>query len=396
MFGSKRLAPCPYCYQGVDPEAPAFRCSGRPAPGRPECAKQQDDARVRVLDDATPVFLSFQPKTSRIGSIHGAECPECSGKTGIRLCPNCHSVLPANFTSTSPMFGIVGVRGSGKTVMLSVLAKEMTSSIARRFDAAIDAVGSSNLFIRLDDIRKNLEGGGTGVLPDQTASFSKRDTVPAVFEWQMSRQGIGNRTTSTILSFYDTSGEDLAHIDRAREQHYLAATDGLILLLDPFGLPANRDAALARGVSPENLRDTPIQVLTAVTDMLREATLLGPNKKIKRPLAVVLSKIDGFFAEVGPDDPIRRPSETRPVFNEKESLDLHHHIAALVDRWGGDDLLRLLQHSYTTYRFFAASALGAEPVYSTGRVSGKGLRPHRVAEPLLWLMAERGFIPKEK
>jgi hypothetical protein len=399
MFGGKRLAPCPYCYEGVDIAAPAFRCAGRPAPGRAGCEKQQDDVRVAVLGDATPGFPAFRPERGlRIGAAYGAECPQCSGPTGIRLCPNCHSTLPANFTSSSPMFGLVGVRGSGKTVLLSVLAAELTSAVARRFGASIDTVGNSALLARLQSVRQSLEPGGDGHLPAQTAAFSKAETVPAVFEWQMTRQrrGLGGATASTILSFYDTSGEDLATLDRAREQHYLAATDGLILLLDPFGLPENRGTALARGVNPENLKDTPMQVLAAVTGMLREADRLGPNKKIKRPLAVVLAKIDAFFPEVGPDDPIRRVPAALPVFDEQESLDLHHHVEALVDRWGGDDVLRHLQHNYTDYRFFVASALGAEPEYASARVDSRGLRPHRVAEPLLWLMADRGFLPTEK
>jgi hypothetical protein len=399
MLGGKRLAPCPYCYEGVDVASPAFRCNGRPAPGRNPCEKQQDDVRVKVLDDATPVFPAFRPdRGRRIGPEVEAQCPHCFGRTGIRLCPNCHSILPANFTASSPMFGLVGVRGSGKTVLLSVLSKELTSSVARRFGAAIDTVGSSALLARLDGYRKNLAPGGSGSLPRPTDAFTKAETVPAVFEWQMTKQGwgLGTGTASTILSFYDTAGEDLATLDRAREQHYLAATDGLILLLDPFGLPANRDTALARGVNPENLRDTPMQVLTAVTGMLREADRIGPSKKIKRPLAVVLAKIDAFFSEVGPDDPIRKLPANRPVFDEQESLDLHHHVEALVDRWGGDDLLRHLQHNYKNYRFFVASALGAEPKYASGRVDSRGLRPHRVAEPLLWLMADRGFLSKEK
>jgi hypothetical protein len=297
------------------------------------------------------------------------------------------------------MFGLVGVRGSGKTVLLSVLSKELTSGVARRFGAAIDTVGNSALLDRLSGIRKELESGGSGHLPEQTARFSKKETVPAVFEWQMTKRGwgLGNGSAaSTILSFYDTSGEDLATLDTAREQHYLAATDGLILLLDPFGLPANRDTALARGVNPNNLKDTPMQVLAAVTGLLREADRLGPNKKIKRPLAVVLAKIDAFFDEVGPDDPIRKVPANLPVFDDQESSDLHHHVEALVDKWGGDDLLRHLRHNYTKYRFFVASALGAEPQYATGRASSKGLRPHRVAEPLLWLMADRGFLATEK
>ncbi|MCZ2817256.1 hypothetical protein [Modestobacter sp. VKM Ac-2984] len=399
MFGGRRLAPCPYCYEGVDTSTPAFRCTGRPAPGRKACEKQRDDVRDEVLADATPTFPVFRPqKGRRIGSLVEAECPHCFSRTGIRLCPTCHSPLPANFTGNSPLFGLIGVRGSGKTVLLSVLSKELTSSVARRFGAAIDTVGNSALLTRLDGYRRALEPGGDGTLPEQTPEFTKTDTVPAVFEWQMTtqRRGLGGGSASTIISFYDTSGEDLATLDRARNQHYLAATDGLILLLDPFGLPANRDTALARGIDPQNLRDTPIQVLTAVTGMLQEADRLGPNKKIKRPLAVVLAKIDAFFADVGADDPIRRVPAALPVFDEQESLDLHHHVESLVDRWGGDDVLRHLRHNYTSYRFFVASALGAEPEYASARANNRGLRPHRVAEPLLWLMADRGFLPKEK
>lgn len=398
MFG-KRLAPCPYCYERVDPATQSFRCTGRPAPGQAECAKAQDPERVKVLADAAPVFPAFTPpRRRRPGEMLEAECPSCHGRTGIRLCPNCHSILPASFTPASPMFGIVGVRGCGKTVMLSVLAGELTTSVGRRFDAAIDTVGRSALLDRLAKVRGQLDVGGSLVLPPQTDAFSRRETVPAVFEWQMDRRrAIRTGGVSTILSFYDTSGEDLATLDRAREQHYLAATDGLVLLLDPFGLPANRDLALSRGVSPESLRDAPIQVLTAITTMLREAGRLKQGKKITRPLAVVLAKIDAFYPEVPPDDPIRRVPTNRPVFDEQESLDLHHHIESLVAKWGGDDLLRHLRLNYTNYRFFVASALGAEPAsYEQGRASNKGLRPHRVAEPLLWLMADRGFLPKVK
>lgn len=293
------------------------------------------------------------------------------------------------------MFGLVGARGSGKTVMLSVLARELTSSTARRFNAAIATVSSSKLLMRLEAVRKELESG-SGLLPQQTARFDRTETVPAVFEWQSARRGWAarGRSTATILSFYDTAGEDLATLDHAREQHYLAATDGLLLLLDPFGLPANRHLAISRGVDADSLSDSPIDVLSAVTHMLREGAQLGPGKKIKRPLAVVLAKIDAFFETVDPDDPIRQPSGTRPVFEERESLDLHHHVASLIDRWGGDDVLRHLQHNYANYRFFVSSALGAEPDYRSGRINNRGLLPHRVTEPLLWLMADRGFIPK--
>jgi hypothetical protein len=276
--------------------------------------------------------------------------------------------------------------------MLTVLTQELTTTVARRFSASIDAVGNSRLLSKLDKFRTDMSIGG-GHLPDQTATYSQIETVPAVFEWQLPKNTlIGARTVSTILSFYDTAGEDLSNLDIAREQHYLAAADGLILLLDPFGFPENRNNALNRGVDPSMLKDEPRSVLRNVTELLREADRLAANKKIKRPIAVVLAKIDAFFNEVGPDHPIRRPSVTGPYFSEQESLDLHNHVAALISQWGGSGVLNMLELNYTTYRLFVASALGAEPDYRRNTVNSRGVLPHRVAEPLLWLMARRKFI----
>ena len=70
-------------------------------------------------------------------------------------------------------------------------------------------------------------------------------------------------------------------------------------------------------------------------------------------------------------------------------------MAALIARWGGDGLLRSLEQNYDTYRVFGASALGAEPDYRAGVINARGRLPHRVAEPFLWLLAERGFLRKQ-
>lgn len=393
-FGFSRLAPCPYCYAQIDPGKVWYRCSGRPAPGRTACVVSEDESRVRVLGDAMPVLPSFEPEARRGHGNARPTCPRCQGPTGTRVCPNCHSVLPDNFTVDSPLFGIVGVRGSGKTVMLSVLGKELTETVARRFDASIDTVGSSNLLTRLDSARKDMETG-TGRLPDQTAASER---VPAVYTVTLQKAGVAGirQTVSTIFSFYDTAGENLSTPDKARDLHYLEAANGIILLLDPFGFPGNRDDALRRGVNPNSLVDEPRTVLRALTDVLREAEHLKPGKKIKKPVAVVLAKADAFFDEVDPDSPIRKPSTREPYFDEAESVELHEYVAGLIDKWGGDDVLRTLDHNYQTYRFFVASALGSEPDYKSGTVSSRGIQPHRVAEPLLWHMARRSLVTMKR
>ncbi|CCQ45055.1 putative uncharacterized protein [Pseudarthrobacter siccitolerans] len=302
-------------------------------------------------------------------------------------------MLPAEYGTDSALIGLVGVRDSGKTVMLSQLDTELQTSVADRFDATIDAPGGKSGLARDLRINRELMLRSDGVLPAQTQESGDAKKPPAVYSWRYNRKGFMGiqRAASTVFSFYDNAGEDFATPDRALSQIYLGATSGVILLLDPFGFTANRDRAEAKGV---DVPDTgPEAVLDAITVVLRTSKGVKRNKKIKQPIAVVIGKIDAFFDQIPPDHPLRQPSSTRPIFDESESQTVHDHVGSLVEQWGGAGLIRKLEHNYTTFRLFGASALGAEPDYRSRRVNSRGLLPHRVAEPLLWLMASRGFIP---
>jgi hypothetical protein len=418
---SDQSVACPYCYHSIDATRVMFRCSGRPAPGKDACVVAEDEIRINTLKDNTAVLPSFTGPRSRrpywIGALFGADvkeisvsrygvgevrraiCPDCLGETGTRVCPVCRSVLPAHFDRGSPMIGMVGVKGSGKTVMLTVLVSELLGPVARRLDASITTVGTSALLDKMRGWLENMQHGGA--LPPPTPEYAPKETVPIVLEWRQRAKGFLGRShdTSTILSFYDTAGEDLKTTDLTRDQHYLAAADGLIVVLDPFQFRANRIRGAQRGMDPKLLNLEPVDVLTSITEMLREADQVRSNKRISRPIALVVTKIDAFFdGELGADDPTRRPSATAAHFDEDESRNLHLHVEGLINEWGGEDVLRHLRFNYSNYRFFAASALGAEPTsYGGGKqgVDEQGLRPHRVAEPLLWLMAGRGLIDVE-
>ena len=51
-----------------------------------------------------------------------------------------------------------------------------------------------------------------------------------------------------------------------------------------------------------------------------------------------------------------------------------------------------MQLNYADFRFFAVSALGAEPDYAAQSVAPGGVRPHRVEDPILWLLAKEGTV----
>ncbi len=389
-------APCPYCYADVDLRKVAFRCLGLPAAGKKACTKEVDPVRKEQFGDVNEYFPVF---TASRGwrAVRQAHCPSCLRPTGIRLCPECHSRLPEGFDADSPMFGLVGARSAGKTVMLAVLMRELATNgpVARRFNHVITVYGGGDELgqaKRLKDLLDQMQTG-SGQLPLATQQAAGDRTIPVVFEWKIVRDGLtkaalGNK--STVFSFYDTAGEDLATDERALSMTYLLATDGIILLLDPFSFAhsAGRETA-----DEQRVERSPEHVLTAITEVLRQNEQTRLNRLIQQPVAVVISKIDAFFDKIPETSPIRRPSSALPYFDEAEALSVHDHLASLVDEWGGAGLLRVLKANYASYRLFALSALGSEPDYATQRVSQRGILPHRVAEPLLWLMAKRGFIP---
>lgn len=397
LLQKRRKTACPYCYGELDINQVSFRCAGRGKPGLPACTAVEDPVRVQVLRDNAPVMPVVTARTPDGKPLLGqggrpvpvlnrdrATCQACGGETAVRICPGCHSMLPRNISNDSPLFGLVGVRNSGKTVMLSVLHQELLRGVARRFNASIDNPGGSHgLAADLDRYAREMRSGGHALPPQTTVD---RYRAPAVYEWNWTYKG---RSASTIFSLFDNAGEAFASPEKAMDQHYLAAAGGVILLLDPFSFPENIDLP---GSTPDN--DLPESVLDAITYVLQTTGHVKRNRKIKVPLAVVITKVDAFYHQIPDGHPLRRPSSEQPFFDEEESLSVHDHIGGMIAQWGGDGLLRKFEQNYANFRFFGASALGAEPDYGMSTVNSRGVLPHRVTEPLLWLMADSGFLPK--
>lgn len=391
---SPRVTACPYCYAELNVNKVAFRCSGRGAPGRTPCKPAPDAKRKAAFSDETPVLPAIsdsRPGTSQeFMGKNSVSCNGCGGESGIRMCPSCHSILPRGIDNNSPLFGLIGVRNAGKTVLLSVLHRELIQNVARRFNAAIDTPGGSSGLVRDLAMFETQMSSENGKLPMQTAASGTMKKPPAVYEWKYARKG---KTASTIFSFYDTAGEDVSRQETAMMQQYLGQASGVILLLDPFAFPENRERAEHLGASVSD-SDTPEAALDGITYVLQTAHNVKNNKKIKVPLAVVVSKIDAFFDQIPASHPLRQEPSGGSSFDDAEAQTIHDHVMALVANWGGDGLLRKLEHEYENFRLFGVSALGAEPDYHSGSVNSRGLLPHRVADPLLWLMADRGFIQK--
>jgi GTPase SAR1 family protein len=388
---------CPYCYESFRPWEMQFRCTGRTSRAGKACPRKAD----QVLQERTGRRDALPPVFSANGFRRRAVCPTCGDQTGYRVCPVCHSELPLDFARVaSRMIAMIGARNSGKTVFMTVLIHELTHRVGARFGASV--VGSD------DHTRSRFSTAyekvlyEAGALVPVTASAGQREAgkvQPLVFRLATDRKGLLGRsgTTRTVLSFFDTAGEDLAS-QRGVEMHarYLSSADGIVLVLDPLQMPGARRLA-AQGVRlPDALSasDTPLNVLGRVTDLLRHDQRRRSSARMAKPIAVTFSKLDALWHRFDPASPLRRQAEERPHFDEADSLSVHEEVRALLKDWEGDQVDGLLRHNYARYRYFGFSALGETPT-PDNRVSPRGIRPYRVQDPFLWLLAEFGTIPKE-
>lgn len=391
---------CPYCYRRIDSAKLHFQCTGRAAPGRDRCRKRVDDDRQRLTGYSGMSWPTFpQPESRSPLPKRIAICSDCRNSTGIRACPVCHTPLPANFAeSTSPLIGMVGGRNAGKTVYTTVLAHELRHNIRRRFAADIwfagDLQGGDG---SVSDWLKNYEDAlfGESLLFQRTPSAADGIKVPLVLQWRQPRRDMIGREVlrTTTLSFYDAAGEDMTSQEFVNAQAYLTSADGLIVLLDPFELRGAQDRiAIPDAARPYT--EPPINVLNRITELLRSTSGIRARQKISVPIAVVFSKIDAFFKLLGEDHPLLRRPPARPSYDESIGRDTDEHLRALLTDLDADDIDAHLRSHYREFRYFAVSSLGAQPNYATRRVDAGGVRPFRVDEPLLWLLARFGIIDR--
>jgi hypothetical protein len=64
----------------------------------------------------------------------------------------------------------------------------------------------------------------------------------------------------------------------------------------------------------------------------------------------------------------------------------------MLSDWGGWDFPQQLSLNYKKYAYFGLSALGKTPKGQSIDV----IRPHRIEDPLLWLLSFHNIIPRNK
>jgi double-GTPase-like protein len=398
LFSGTRLY-CPYCYTGFSEREIWFRCSGRIGPRGERCAPETDPVRR----DRTGFGKVLPPAFDSDGRLRAADCPKCGAESTTRICPACHMQLPVHFGKVrSRMIALVGAKESGKTVYMTVLVHELMHRVGEDLNAAISGADDETRLRFASDYEQPLYRDAR--LLASTTTAGTRDRAPLVFRFttegrtsRLNRNGTGE-PQRTLLSFFDTAGEDLRSAQSVEENvQYLAAADGIVLLLDPLQMRGARQLAAPGTLlpTPGAVGDEPANVLENITDLIMAKERIKASQRIGKPLAVVFTKMDTLLHDLKETSPLLRPPAHTPYFDERDSLEVHTEIQRLLARWEGSRIDQVAQKNYRTYRYFGVSALGETPTQQN-RVSPRGIRPYRVTGPFTWMLAQFGTIPVER
>ena len=398
LFSGTRLY-CPYCYSGFSERDIWFRCSGRIGPTGKRCELKVDTVRRTRTGFNSPLPPAFNAD----GRLRAANCPDCQAESTARICPTCHMQLPVHFGKVrSRLIALVGAKESGKTVYMTVLVHELMHRVGEDLNAAISGADDETRLRFASDYEQPLYRDSR--LLASTTTAAARDRAPLVFRFttegktsRLNRNGTGE-PQRTLLSFFDTAGEDLRSAQAVEENvQYLAAADGIVLLLDPLQMRGARKLAApgTRLPTPGAAGDEPANVLENITDLIMAKERIKASQRIGKPLAVVFTKMDALLHDLKETSQLLRPPAHMPYFDEQDSLQVHTEIQRLLSRWEGSRIDQIAQKNYRIYRYFGVSALGETPTQEN-RVSPRGIRPYRVTGPFTWMLAQFGTIPIER
>jgi hypothetical protein len=390
---------CPYCYETFPVRQIMFRCNARPSRDGKQCDQRQDEVLARrrgIRRDLGPVF---KPDGWAKGRTNAAACPACGSSTNYRICPACHSLLPAQFGMiNSRMIGMAGARDAGKTVLMTVLLHELRNRIGAQYDAAIMGADDETLKRFTDRYEDELYVRNRMVPGTQPAAQNENRVDPLVFRFSATPDRLGgSKPEQTLMSFFDTAGEDfLTQESTDINTRYLACADGIMLIVDPLQMAGARELAAPGTPLPGTgpAYESPATILTRVTNLLLQQTK-GGKSQINKPVAVVFTKIDTLWHTFGEGSPLRTTPPQGSRFDTADSLDVHEEIRHLLRSWEGTQIDQILRMHYTRHRFFGVSALGRPPTPDK-EVAASGIQPYRVADPLLWLLSCFGAVPKTK
>lgn len=319
------------------------------------------------------------------------------------FCPSCKSQLPESTLSGEDMIiSIVGSRNTGKSNFVGVLINELIERIAPAFGGSFE--GFKDTMTRYErDFKNKLYVGLQRI--EQTSRPLGESYTPLIFSLKFrAKKGGRKALKSYTLVFFDTAGEDLNEKEEtmSRVNKYICKSAGIIFLLDPTRIPKVKqqldpDVIIRAGAQKGNAAARADDILVKVSNLIRDDKGLSGSDKIDVPVAVVFSKFDVIEPLVPRGFAIleNSPHCKENAFVLRDGHNVDSEVKGLLRSWEAKSFLAQLDLNYTDYSCFAVSALG---LHNNPAIDGKinPPSPHRIEDPMLWLLMKLKVIKSRK
>ena len=388
---------CPFCFEKNLISKVQFRCSNKRCP-------EEDDIELTKYehgDISSPIRgrRTFNAKSKDIAAKMST-CPGCNQVTHKIVCPTCHNELPESTLSGEDMIiSVVGSRNSGKSHFIGVIINELQNRIFPRLNGALTGFGDTMARYKesfYNELYVNLKA-----LPLTKSSMENTNNGayrPLIFTLKLKYKKLFKETIRAFtLVFFDTAGEDLNDEDTMNTVNkYICKSTGIIFLLDPLQIPEVRnqiDDSIVSKASAVDRSSSSDDIMTRVSKLIRNDARLKDAQKIDIPVSVVFSKFDVIASLIPEGSKILETSPSKGYFDMSDRETVNNEIKALLSEWGAESFMAQVDVNYTKYSYFSVSALGLNnnPTGS-GNNNIERPRPHRIEDPLLWLLKENNVI----
>lgn len=353
---SKRI--CPYCYIEYKLSDLIIFCK--------KCGNQSTISELKFSDKMS-LKVGVLPRLNY--------CVHCGSvkRSDIRYqCFNCKQDLPQDVIELkSKIISIVGGRGSGKTIYISLLINFIENNIKFGSNQTFTEVEGDKRDINTDIVsmiqhKLKVENSlPEPTLPREVKSDESTAGLPLIYFYK-------NNASTTVLSFYDSAGEDLQNYEALQQDYdYIVNSSGIIFIMDIFS-------------GFEEFRNTKSSLINLMR-LIRIEQSLHINTKISIPIAFVFNKFDLYKNEpLNERHMLWNGNNSIEILNEIDKLHnnlLEHFEDSSIEGLG--NLLTICTENFKNFRFIPVSSLGYNPDDNIGT---RDIKSFDIEYPYVYLL----------
>jgi Double-GTPase 2 len=299
---------------------------------------------------------SFMSSWRKPTSLTKAERANIAAMSFRLKCPNNHELI--NSLDPTVVVGVIGNTGSSKSHYLAGLVYEIIH------EERLKALGADVAYIgdtgkEMEERIKDVYARGT-VLPR-----TEGGNLSGPFSYRLTRNLGATTEIKEVLTFFDVAGEDCTgELARSAEfVRYIFDATGIILLIDPGGLPLTENRLLAR---EEKIELTTRAIIDNLANAL-EVVTGRPSREQRHIICITIAKADSVTIPQGvwPPD-VWTSVATRRMSNSKTRgllRDYSERCRAGLADIGGEAVINAAEARFRRSRIFysAVSATSQAP-----------------------------------